>query len=60
VFGLAIGIGSGDADHNYYVELFSSNPKLEKEFGPIEEYGSTDKVTAWLYEQCISDPNCGY
>jgi hypothetical protein len=58
-FGVALGLGTQEANHGHYVELFDQNPKLEKEFGPINEYGTTDKFTAFLYDGCLSDPSCG-
>lgn len=59
LFGVVMGFGHVEADHNHYVKLFKSNPKLEKEFGPINEYGTTDKLSAWFYDMCLKDSNCG-
>lgn len=54
-----MGFSHVEADHNHYVKLFKSNPKLEKEFGQINEYGTTDKLSAWFYDMCLKDSNCG-
>lgn len=57
--GVLMSIGSQPEDHQHYVELFNQHPKLEREFGSINEYGSTNKFTAFLYDACLADPACG-